>query len=226
MKKYYLHNGSENIGPFDIEELKDRKITRTTQVWYEGMSDWKNANEVEELNALFASMPPPIKKEVVPPLQEKKAEKPKTHWLLSALRKTAILIFIIIGISASVSYYDDQKNASTPTDFMEKVMSTAELEATYPKNYLDASGTYNTNLLGSKLKITGYIDNKATITAYKNVTIDVIFYDSSKNELNRESFTLNDFIPANSRKEFKHKVNNYSNVKSIGWEVSNAVPNR
>ena len=40
MNKYYLHNRSENIGPFDIEELKQKNITRTTQVWCEGMEDW------------------------------------------------------------------------------------------------------------------------------------------------------------------------------------------
>lgn len=226
MKKYYLHNGSENIGPFDIAELKEKKVTRDTPIWCEGMTDWKTVSEVEELNTVLGSIPPPINKNVVLPPQEKKSEKPKTHWLLSALRKTAILLFIIIGISAGVSYYDDQKNAPTPSGFMENVMSTEELEATYPTKYLEASGTYNANFLGSKLKITGYIDNKATITAYKDITIDVIFYDSSNTELNRESFTVNDFVPANSRKEFKHKVNNYSNVKSIGWEVSNAVPNR
>ena len=27
MNKYYLHDGTENIGPFDIEELKPTQIT-------------------------------------------------------------------------------------------------------------------------------------------------------------------------------------------------------
>ena len=28
MKKYYLHNGTESSGPFDIEELKAKNITK------------------------------------------------------------------------------------------------------------------------------------------------------------------------------------------------------
>ena len=62
MNKYYLHNGKENTGPFDIEELKKQNINRNTQVWREGMEDWKEAGAVEELKILFPTLPPPIKK--------------------------------------------------------------------------------------------------------------------------------------------------------------------
>lgn len=41
MKKYYLHNGTENIGPLDLDELKAKAITKNTQVWCDGMEDWK-----------------------------------------------------------------------------------------------------------------------------------------------------------------------------------------
>ncbi len=33
MKKYYLHNGQESIGPFTKEQLKEQKITKDTSVW-------------------------------------------------------------------------------------------------------------------------------------------------------------------------------------------------
>ena len=29
MKKYYLHNGTDQQGPFDIEDLKTKNITKT-----------------------------------------------------------------------------------------------------------------------------------------------------------------------------------------------------
>lgn len=53
MKKYYLHNGTESSGPFDIEELEAKKITKKTPVWFEGMEKWEIAGEIPELNSFF-----------------------------------------------------------------------------------------------------------------------------------------------------------------------------
>ena len=44
MKKYFLHTGTENSGPFDLDELKAKSITKTTPVWFEGMENWKYAD--------------------------------------------------------------------------------------------------------------------------------------------------------------------------------------
>lgn len=227
MKKYYLHNGSENIGPFDMEELKEKKITRDTPIWCEGMSDWKNASAIDDLKSVLASIPPPIKKETI--IQEQKKistniEEPKSSFW-SSLKKLIIILLVVVGIVTIISLIASS-NDSSSKKFYEASMTPEEMEAMHPTNYLKAYGKYHQNLLGTKLIIEGYVDNSATITAYKDVTIDVIFYDDSKLELNRESFTINEFFNANSRKKFKHKAPNYSNVKSIGWEVSNAVVNR
>jgi len=59
MKKYYLHDGANQVGPFDVEELRARNVSRTTPVWSEGLHDWKHAEDFPELNALFASAGPP-----------------------------------------------------------------------------------------------------------------------------------------------------------------------
>ncbi len=61
MKKYFLHNGSESSGPFDIEELKVKKINKSTPVWFDGMEHWKTAEEIPELTSLFMVIPPPFK---------------------------------------------------------------------------------------------------------------------------------------------------------------------
>lgn len=60
MQKFYIHKDDQQQGPFSLEELKELKITRETPIWYEGAESWKNANEIEELKALFKSTPPPI----------------------------------------------------------------------------------------------------------------------------------------------------------------------
>ncbi|HET6468065.1 MAG TPA: SPFH domain-containing protein [Geminicoccaceae bacterium] len=51
-------------GPFTLEELRQRipggGLTRTSLVWSEGMKEWAKAGEVEALQPLFASVPPPV----------------------------------------------------------------------------------------------------------------------------------------------------------------------
>ena len=103
MKKYYLHNGTESSGPFDIEELKAKKITKASPVWFEGMLHWKTAGEIPELNQLFTVNPPPF------PLFETATAAPKVETRKEArkilgLSKNAFLIafatvVILIGIS-------------------------------------------------------------------------------------------------------------------------------
>ena len=60
MKQYYIFVNDEQVGPLILEELKDKKISRETKVWFEGLEDWKNAGEIEELKTILSSIPPPI----------------------------------------------------------------------------------------------------------------------------------------------------------------------
>ena len=53
MKSYYYHNGQDKVGPLSLEDLKKQNITRDTYVWYEGLTDWKRAGDIPELQALF-----------------------------------------------------------------------------------------------------------------------------------------------------------------------------
>lgn len=66
MKKFYLHNGIESSGPFDLEELKNKQIKATTPVWFSGMPDWKTAGEIDELKPVLQIVPPPFNP--IPPI--------------------------------------------------------------------------------------------------------------------------------------------------------------
>jgi hypothetical protein len=103
MKKYFLHNGTENSGPFDLDELKTKSITKTTPVWFEGMENWKYAGEIPELSSVFAVIPPPISS-FTTPSPTPKASQNKAPRKIIGLSKTtffAILgaLVILIGIS-------------------------------------------------------------------------------------------------------------------------------
>lgn len=60
MKKYYLNNGQENKGPFDIEEIRAQNINKNTLVWSDGMQKWKKAGDVDELKIILLTTPPPL----------------------------------------------------------------------------------------------------------------------------------------------------------------------
>lgn len=71
MKHYYYTDNDQQLGPFTVEELKVKRLKKSTLVWTEGMQDWTSANEVEELQNFLISEPPPLpKKTTTPPTVE------------------------------------------------------------------------------------------------------------------------------------------------------------
>ena len=223
MNKYYLHNGSDNIGPFTIDELKQNKITPTTPVWCEGMEDWNDAGSVEELKILFPVIPPPIKKAKQEEQKRStiKEKKGNIYWSIYKLfRIFAIIFLIIVGIIILSKVFD--KEIDTSSTYQESVMTIQEIEAAEPVNYLKADGTYNNNFIGDKVKINGVITNSATVTTYKDIIVRVNFYSKTNTLIGTEDYTLYEFYPPNSSQEFKLKVKAYSNVSSLGWEIVNA----
>ncbi len=60
--KYYVAENEKQTGPFDMETLKKKiengTLKKDSLVWKNGMSEWKKAEEVEEINKLFPNIPP------------------------------------------------------------------------------------------------------------------------------------------------------------------------
>ena len=49
MSEYYILNGSEQQGPYTIDQLRGR-VTPQTYVWREGLADWIQASNLPELS--------------------------------------------------------------------------------------------------------------------------------------------------------------------------------
>jgi hypothetical protein len=64
VKLYFVALNNQQAGPFPMDELQRQaqsgQLTPSTLVWAQGMANWIPAGEVAELNALFASAPPPL----------------------------------------------------------------------------------------------------------------------------------------------------------------------
>jgi hypothetical protein len=103
MKKYYLHNGNEQQGPFDLNELKAKGITKDTHIWKEGFPDWTLAGKIDELKELFTTAtPPPLnaipKAPPMPPKTIMQQEPKKKSILAKVLIIAAIVVLALIGL--------------------------------------------------------------------------------------------------------------------------------
>lgn len=118
MKQYFYASGDQQLGPFSLQELQSKRLTKDTYVWYEGLADWTRAGDLPELNALFEAqtMAPPqpsVQQSPPPPAQggyqqqggryqqyqQPSGIKPKT-WLVESILTTLFCCLIggIIGI--------------------------------------------------------------------------------------------------------------------------------
>ena len=52
-REYFISVGDNQEGPFSFDILKRKKIKKNTNVWYDGLDDWTEANSIIELKSLF-----------------------------------------------------------------------------------------------------------------------------------------------------------------------------
>ena len=116
MEQYYLIiNGTEN-GPLSSEELKEKGLTSSSLVWKEGMDNWTEAKNVEELKKIVKKGPPPIPTSFAKPFQAETINiniKPKisesgNNVIFAKEIKfifKQILIGLIIGIISFPAFY-------------------------------------------------------------------------------------------------------------------------
>jgi tetratricopeptide (TPR) repeat protein len=71
MKHYYYAVNDQQFGPFTVDELKTKRLKKSTLVWTEGMEKWASANDIEELKDILIPEPPPLpKKTTALPIDE------------------------------------------------------------------------------------------------------------------------------------------------------------
>lgn len=62
MREYFFLEGKEQNGPFSIEQLTQKELTKETLIWTEGMEDWQKIKDIAELVLVLKpkSVPPPL----------------------------------------------------------------------------------------------------------------------------------------------------------------------
>jgi hypothetical protein len=241
MKKYYLHNGTDQQGPFDTEDLKAKLIDKETPIWYDGLSDWTTAGKIDELKDFFKTTtpppfttkqtpPPPINKQTAQTETKQNATQTVEQKKKSNVGKTVaiVAVFLIVIVGGLVILDNMNKGSGYGTGgdtYQEKVMTVEEIERSQPTNFLTADCKYNENFWGTKINVHGVIKNTATVATYKDAVVRITYYSKTETELGSKDYTIYETFPPHSTTNFELKIENYKNVNSIGWDVIQATAN-
>lgn len=220
MKKYYLHNGNKQDGPLDISDLKSKGITAKTEVWYEGLSDWTDADQIDELKSLFSkTKPPPIRPKATS--KEPNKNKSKLGGNLQILG-----LVILLGFIGFIIIQNLMNNNQPPKSYIEQKMTISETEDSDPLRFLSVKGNYNESFWGTKFKLKGKVTNRATIADYKDLVVRITYYSKTKSVIGTKDYTIYQVFEPNKITSFKLDVENYKDVKSIGLNEISAKPNK
>ena len=58
--RYYIHDGKQQKGPFEADQLLAAGLNAETHVWREGLDQWVKAGLLTELESVLAPLPPPF----------------------------------------------------------------------------------------------------------------------------------------------------------------------
>ncbi|MBK7390165.1 MAG: RDD family protein [Bacteroidetes bacterium] len=64
-QQYYVVENGQQVGPYEIEDLKSKSITKDTLVWTDGLGSWTKAGHIPLLKEILRAIPPPIPSGVV-----------------------------------------------------------------------------------------------------------------------------------------------------------------
>jgi hypothetical protein len=221
--EYFIHNGKEQLGPFTLSELKSKNISGNTLIWNNTLEDWVQAKELKELTDILENIliqPPPIRQAKV----KTNKQKSKAGVVLQLIGGLGLIL--VIGLYFVNYYYNISNSSFIPTEsYEQKVMTVEEMEKATPVNFLNASGNYNENFWGNKIKVHGVINNTATVATYKDAVVRVTYYTKTNTEIATADYTIYDVFPPHSEVNFELKIDNYENVSTIGWDVISALNN-
>lgn len=104
-KQYYIASGKDHLGPFTLSQMKNKKLTPETLIWYEGLTQWTKAEDLEELKAnVPVTVSPPLTPTQVGTV-EKKVKKLILIKLLGKSAKKAGIVFLLVFVLHGIVQY-------------------------------------------------------------------------------------------------------------------------
>ena len=208
MKKYFIHDGQKQLGPFSAMELIEKGITKCTPVYTSGLGRYVRAAEIPMLNDAFSTSVDELKKMDAYHLSQ--SNNPKISLIKKVL--VAAVVLLVAGISVvlwqmqgDVSDAPIAGNKATLSIKKDAQLSKTELEqkeVASPLEYLSVHGKMHKNLIGKKI-IKGSITNMASLASYKDLQMAVIFLSGTQTELQTQQFFVNGIVAPNNKISFR-----------------------
>jgi len=230
MKKYFIHNGNDQLGPFSIEALKEKGITGKTMIWFEGIEKWTEAQFIPELKEIITVVPPPFEKnmpfsdtidkmkkvadrDVVAEIENKiPNQKGKSifRWVLVLPGLIGLICIILFSLRIIIS---KTSNSNSGLDSIAIIK---------PRG----SVFYDTYDQKWQLQIEGVIMNKANVTSYKDFVISVDFLSETKTLLETKQFMIYKSVePLEEREINTYLEGNAPNGSySLQWKCIGSTP--
>lgn len=184
MKKFYLHNGHETIGPFDREDLYAQKINKETLVWSQEMITWKKAGEVDELKIILLSIPSPKYN-----LPKNEYEKPQKR---SFLKYLLIGFFLIAFIAIGGTIISESNNQDINIQANDSIQRQTRNNIT--KLIKVTTNQYSVNTFGGISNLDVIVTNNTDYTL-DEVTVAIDYIKKNGGIYRTENLTFNN-IPA------------------------------
>ena len=219
MKKYFIHNGQKQLGPFSAIELIEKGITKCTPVYTVGLGRYVRASEIPVLNDAFGKSMKDLKNSSVSASDQKKQVSllQKFAWIGAAL----LIIVIPYLIYRSQTDVADAPltgaaSISTVSTSGSAKPSLQLKESSSPLLYLSVHGKMHRNLVGKKI-IKGTITNLASQSAYKNMEMAITFLSGNHTELQTQLFYVNDVVSPNAAIPFRNVFN--APFETVGFQI-------
>lgn len=217
MKEYYISDGQNTIGPLSKLNLFNQNISKDTLVWYEGLSEWKKAGDIEELADLFSikQVPPPLPKQThrlhpfsesidrrnytmseTEPNQKKKSTKKIVLWCCG--------VFVILCVLGVIGYYVYEEEQ------YKYELQQCSNESLHPESYLSLDiehADFN--------KLTGVVRNYSKHTTYEQLQMKLSYYDKDDKVLQSNVYTIKGTYPPQSSTPCKVKIKFPRGLKNL-----------
>jgi hypothetical protein len=145
--KYFIAINNLKKGPLTLESLRNYNLEKNTLVWKEGLEDWKPAEDFEELQDLFLSIPPPIPGVVEvsqPEVNIQKKVSKEINIILILLATTLTFTFLFYGGYSSANYpeYLTNEQIEANRELIKKYTNGNSLAPIYIGRYLPNNCKY------------------------------------------------------------------------------------
>ena len=205
MKKYFIHDGQKQLGPFSAMELMEKGITKCTPVYTSGLGRYVRAAEIPMLNDAFSVSADELKKTDATTASQSKSSPTKKILIVVVPLLILGILITLWQMQGGISDAPTTINKATVTIKKDAQLSKTDLEqkeAASPLEYLSVHGKMHKNLIGKKI-IKGSVTNMASLASYKDLQMAVIFLSGTQTELQTQQFFVNGTVTPNNKISFR-----------------------